>query len=115
MFRIRDKLGQAISRSEPTMRLSVLFSGSVKRRAKCRPLTNETHRTGYDYSETSGGSAPAWILGAIVGLAIVGMVWYGVSGPARVGPAPDQPAIQHTAQPPAPTAPPVEPTTTPKP
>jgi hypothetical protein len=75
----------------------------------------DTQRTGYDYSETPGGAAPAWILGSIVALAILGMVWYGVSGPARVGSAPDQPAIQHTAQPPAPTAPPVEPTTTPKP
>jgi hypothetical protein len=74
----------------------------------------DTQRTGYDYSETSGGSAPAWILGSIIAVAILGMV-YGVSGPARVGPASDQPAIQHTTQPPAPTAPPVEPTTTPKP
>jgi hypothetical protein len=69
-------------------------------------------RTGHDYS---GGAAPAWILGTIVAVAILGMIWYGVSGPAPVGPAPDQPAIQHTSQPPAPTAPPVEPTTTPKP
>jgi hypothetical protein len=69
-------------------------------------------RTDYDYS---GGSAPAWILGTIVAVAILGMIWYGVNGPARVGPAPDQPAIQHTTQPPAPTAPPAEPTTTPKP
>jgi hypothetical protein len=75
----------------------------------------ETQRTGYDHSDTSSGSGPALILGAIVAVAILGMVWYGVSGPARVGPAPDQPAIQHTTQPPAPTAPPVEPTTTPKP
>jgi hypothetical protein len=76
----------------------------------------ETQRPGYDYSNiTTGGSAPMWILGAIVALVILGMVWYGVSGPARVGPAPDQPAIQHTTQPPAPTAPPVEPSTTPKP
>jgi hypothetical protein len=69
-------------------------------------------RTDYDYS---GGSATAWILGTIVAVAILGMIWYGVSGPARVGPAPDQPAIQHTTQPPAPTAPPAQPTTTPKP
>ena len=76
----------------------------------------ETQRPGYDYSDiNAGGSAPMWILGAIVALAILGMVWYGFSGPARVGPAPDQPAIQHTTQPPAPTAPPVEPSTPPKP
>jgi hypothetical protein len=79
-----------------------------------------SQQTGYDYSEMSGGSAPAWVLGgiiavAILGVAILGMVWYGVSGPARVGPALDQPAIQHTTQPPAPTAPPAESTTTPKP
>jgi hypothetical protein len=74
-----------------------------------------SQKIGYDYSEMSGGSAPAWILGTIVAVAFVGMVWYGVSGPARVGPAPDQPVIQHTTQPPAPTAPSAEPTTTPKP
>jgi uncharacterized iron-regulated membrane protein len=74
-----------------------------------------SQKTGYDYSEMSDSSAPAWILGTIVAIAIVGMVWYGVSGPARVGPAPDQTAIQHTVQPPAPTAPPVEPAPAPKP
>jgi hypothetical protein len=76
----------------------------------------DTKRTGYDYSGlSSAGSAPAWILGTIVAVAFLGIILFGVSGPARVGPAPDQPAIQHTAQPPAPTAPAPEPTTTPKP
>jgi hypothetical protein len=75
----------------------------------------DTKRTGFDYSELNSSTAPAWILGAILAVAIVGMIWYGVSGPARVGPAPDQPAIQHTTQPPAPTAPQPEPSTTPKP
>jgi hypothetical protein len=37
----------------------------------------EAQRTGYDYSETSGGSGPAWLLSAIVAVAILGMglVW----------------------------------------
>jgi hypothetical protein len=75
----------------------------------------DTKRTGFDYSELNYGTAPAWILGAIVAVFIVGMIWYGVSGPTRVGPASDLPAIQHTIQPPAPTAPPPEPSTTSKP
>jgi hypothetical protein len=74
----------------------------------------DTRKPGYDYSDVSaGGSAPAWILGGIVALAIFGMVWYGASGPTS--PAHDQPAIQHTTQPPAPSAPPPESSTTPKP
>jgi hypothetical protein len=71
---------------------------------------------GYGYAgDADRNSAPMWIVGAIVVALAVGALWYGASGPARVGPAPDQPAIQHTTQPPAPTAPPAEPTTTPKP
>ena len=57
----------------------------------------ETQRPGYDYSDiNTGGSAPMWILGAIVVLVILGMVWYGASGPARVGPAPR--AVQRSVQ-----------------
>lgn len=70
----------------------------------------------YDYSRSiPTDSSALWIIGSVVVLLIVGVLWYVASGPSRVGPALDQPAIQHTTQPPAPTAPPTEPSTTPKP
>jgi hypothetical protein len=75
-------------------------------------------RPGYDYSyasSTAGDYAPMWVIGSVIVLLVLGVFWYSLSGPARVGPAPDQPAIQHMTQPPAPTAPPTEPSTTPKP
>src|ERR1700735_1691739 len=89
-----------------------LLSLSQKESAMSTFDERDTQQTGYDYSEiNSTSSAPGWMLGAIVAVAILGMIWYGVRGPARLGPAPDHPAIQHTPHPPAP---PPEPTT-PKP
>jgi len=70
----------------------------------------ETQQSHFDYSDiNTGGAAPMWILGAIFAVAILGMIWYGVNRPPRVGPASDQPAIQHTTQPPAQVSPPAEP------
>ena len=70
----------------------------------------------YDYSRSiPADSAPMWIIGSVVILLVAGIVWYAVSGSASVGPTPDQSAIQHMTQPPARTAPPAEPSTTPKP
>jgi uncharacterized iron-regulated membrane protein len=72
----------------------------------------KTQAPGYDFSNANeSGNVPAWILGAIVAMAILGMLWYGVSGSTHVALTPDQPSIQQTAQPPAPATHPVEPAT----
>jgi len=69
----------------------------------------------YEHPNTQDDSTPRWIIGVVAVPLVLGIGWYALSGPSRVGPAPDQPAIQHTTQPPAPTAPPAEPSTTSKP
>ena len=71
---------------------------------------------GYGNSNAARGeNAPMWVIGAVAALLVLGIGAYGLTGTAHKAAAPDQPAIQHTVQPPAPTAPPPEPTTTPKP
>jgi hypothetical protein len=73
-------------------------------------------RPGHDNSKsTSGENAPKWVIGTVAVVLVLGIAGYGLIGRSHKAPAPDQPAIQHTAQPPAPTAPAPEPTTTPKP
>ena len=75
---------------------------------------NETP-TGYGYPKsTAGENAPMWVIGGAAVLLVLAVAGYGMSGRSHA-PAADQPAIQHTTQPPAPTAPPPEPATTPKP
>lgn len=103
------------AKGEPALVLDVpAWAGSKESEMSSFP--DEDMQQPYEYtSSASRDSAPMWVIGSIVVLLVLGMVWYGLSGPARVGPAPDQPAIQHTTQPPAPTAPPAEPSTTPKP
>ena len=71
---------------------------------------NETPSGDGNSKSTAGENAPIWVIGGAAVLLVLGVVGYGFSGRS-----PDQPAIQHTAQPPAPTAPPPEPATTPKP
>jgi hypothetical protein len=75
---------------------------------------NETPSGDGNSKSTAGENAPIWVIGGAAVLLILGVVGYGFSGRSHV-PSPDQPAIQHTAQPPAPTALPPEPATTPKP
>jgi hypothetical protein len=76
---------------------------------------NETPPAGYGPSKsTAGENAPMWVIGGVAVFLVLAVAGYGLSGRSHT-PAPDQPAIQHTAQPPAPTAPPPEPATTPKP
>ena len=71
---------------------------------------------GYSSSSfKSGETAPGWVIGTVAVLVVLGVAAYGLSGTSHKASAPDQPAIQHTTQPPAPTAPAPEPTTTPKP
>jgi hypothetical protein len=64
---------------------------------------------------TAGENAPMWLIGGVAVLLVLGVAGYGFGGLSHKAPAPDQPAIQHTTQPPAPTALPPEPATTPKP
>jgi hypothetical protein len=72
-------------------------------------------QSGYGPSKSAAGeNAPKWVIGGVAVLLVLGIAGYGLSGRSHA-PAPDQPAIQHTTQPPASTAPPPEPTTTPKP
>jgi hypothetical protein len=80
--------------------------------------TFDDKETQPEYSNSNaaaGENAPMWVIGAVAVLLVLGIAGYGFSGMSHKAAAPDQPAIQHTTEPPAPTAPPPEPTTTPKP
>jgi hypothetical protein len=77
---------------------------------------DEEKQSGYGYSNPPGGEkVPMWVIVGVAVLLVLGIAGYGFSGRSHKAPAPDQPAIQHTTQPPAPPATPPEPATTPKP
>jgi hypothetical protein len=79
-------------------------------------LDDKEMQSGYGNAKsTAGEKAPMWVIGGVAVLVVVGIAGYGLSGGSHNTPTPDQPAVQHAAQPPALTAPPPEPTTTPKP
>jgi hypothetical protein len=79
-------------------------------------LDDKDMQSGYGNAKSPAGeNAPMWVIGGVAVLLVVGIAGYGLSGRSHNTPTPDQPAVQHMAQPPAPTAPPPEPATTPKP
>jgi hypothetical protein len=79
-------------------------------------MTNFPERDTRRYDYMDSGNAPMWIIGLVaVVVLILGMLWVGSNVPVRDNTTPDQAAIRHMIQPPAPTTSPAVPSPTPKP